>query len=300
MFQLAHLSDIHLAPLPRPALHELFSKRAFGYLNWQRRRFKHRREVLDRLVEDMLAHRPDHIAMTGDLVNIALPREFLQARHWLDSVGSPESITVIPGNHDAYVPFFRNPAIRHWQPYMAANEGGERFSDAGGLSFPFVRLLGKIALICLSSARPTPPGLASGWLGPRQIRRTGAILDQLKQEGYFRAVLIHHPPLPGLTSWQRALHDAGSFRRMLVRHGAELVLHGHNHRAMLARLDTATGPVPIVGAPSASFVSDQPAKYARYNLISIAEANSGWRIGMRGRIFNGTGHPTEVHQDLLP
>lgn len=301
MFQLAHLSDIHLAPLPRPAPHELLGKRALGYLNWSRRRHQHRRDVLDRLVEDMLARRPDHIAMTGDLVNIALPREFLNARHWLDSVGSPDTITVIPGNHDAYVPFFRNPAVRHWQPYMSANEDGARYSDAGGPGFPFVRILGQIALICLTSARPTPPGMASGWLGPRQMRRAGQLLDQLKEEGYFRAVLIHHPPLPGMTGWQRALHDAGAFRRLLVRHGAELVLHGHNHRAMLARLDTATGPVPIVGAPSASLLSDHPGRQARYNLFSIAKGHNGdWRIGMRGRVFDGAGQPTEIHQDLLP
>ncbi len=137
MFTLGHLSDIHLAPLPRPAIHELVSKRALGYMNWRRRRMHHRREVLDRLVEDLLARSPDHIAMTGDLVNIALPEEFRVVRRWLDETGGPETITVIPGNHDAYVPFLREPGISKWAPYMAANDEGLQFADQHGHAFPF-------------------------------------------------------------------------------------------------------------------------------------------------------------------
>ena len=38
MFVLAHLSDPHLAPLPRPRPLELLSKRGLGYLNWLRKR----------------------------------------------------------------------------------------------------------------------------------------------------------------------------------------------------------------------------------------------------------------------
>ena len=63
----------HLSPLPAARLRDLAGKRALGYLNWTRNRHKyHRREVLDALVADMQAQRPDHIAVTGDLVNLAL------------------------------------------------------------------------------------------------------------------------------------------------------------------------------------------------------------------------------------
>jgi 3',5'-cyclic AMP phosphodiesterase CpdA len=301
MFTLAHLSDIHIAPLPRPALHELMSKRMFGYVNWQRRRFQHQRDMLDRLVADMLGHAPDHIAMTGDLVNIALPEEFRQARRWLDSIGDPTSITVIPGNHDAYVPFMRAPGFRHWQPYMLANESGAKFANGEAREFPFVRIFGEIALVCLSSARPTVPGMASGWLGGAQMRRVGPVLDALGRDRFCRVVLIHHPPLPGMTSWQRALHDAGAFREVLNRHGAELVLHGHNHRAMIARFEAQGGPIPIIGASSASVPSEEPAKRARYNLFSIERAGGrGWRISMHSRVFDPKNGFDDVHQELLP
>ena len=53
-FTLAHLSDPHLPPLPKPRFRELAGKRVLGYLNWTRNRHKYyRREVLDSLVGDL-------------------------------------------------------------------------------------------------------------------------------------------------------------------------------------------------------------------------------------------------------
>ena len=98
MFVLAHLSDPHLSPLPTPRLRELTGKRLLGYLNWRRsRRDEHRPEALDAIVHDLIARTPDHIAVTGDLVNISLPGEFASARQWLENLGPPRDVTVVPG-----------------------------------------------------------------------------------------------------------------------------------------------------------------------------------------------------------
>jgi 3',5'-cyclic AMP phosphodiesterase CpdA len=300
MFTLAHISDIHLSPLPRPRVFELLSKRALGYANWTRRRFRHRRDVLDRLMDDLRTHSPDHIAMTGDLVNIALPEEFRAARVWLEGIGGPDGITVIPGNHDAYVPFLRNPWVANWQPYMVGNADAQAIANGYGHSFPFLRRFGEVVLIGLSSARATMPAMASGRLGKKQIAQAAALLDALGKQGFCRVVLIHHPPLPGMADWQRGLHDAGRFRDVLTECGAELVLHGHNHRVMSARLDSRTGPVPIIGAPSASVASDDPETGAGFNLFTIAKGGNGaWRIGMRSRSFDLQGRVNERHVDLL-
>lgn len=302
MFTLAHLSDIHLAPLPRPRVYELMSKRVLGYVNWAQRRGRHRRDVLDRLVADMKAQAPDHIALTGDLVNISLPEEFRAARVWLEEVGGPEAITVIPGNHDAYVPFIRaNPWVANWLPYMMANSDGQAIANGYGHHFPFLRRFGEIVLIGLSSARATMPAMASGRLGRKQMAQAAAWLEALGQQGFCRVVLIHHPPLPGMADWQRALHDAGTFRDILAACGAELVLHGHNHRVMSATLQGPGGPIPIIGAPSASVASDDPAKRAGFNLFTIGKGdNGGWRISMRSRSFDSRGNVTELSQPLLP
>ena len=105
MFRLAHFSDLHLGPLPDVTYRDLVSKRITGYVNWQRRRRKTMQEdVIDRVVEDMLEAGPDHIALTGDLVNLALDKEIDAARIWLEALGTPHDVSVVPGNHDAYVP----------------------------------------------------------------------------------------------------------------------------------------------------------------------------------------------------
>ena len=104
MFVLAHLSDPHLAPLPMPNPLRLLSKRGLGYINWLRkRRSIHRADMLAALVADLKGHAPDHIAVGGDLVNLSLVFEFARARDWLTGLGNPHDVTVVPGNHDAYV-----------------------------------------------------------------------------------------------------------------------------------------------------------------------------------------------------
>jgi 3',5'-cyclic AMP phosphodiesterase CpdA len=170
-----------------------------------------------------------------------------------------------------------------------------------GRSFPFVRIFGRIALVCLSTARATMPAMASGRLGKRQMRSAADLLDRLGREGYCRVVLIHHPPLPGMTPWQRALHDARRFQKVLIENGAELVLHGHNHRVMLLRLHGRNGPIPIVGAPSASLESVDPMRSAGYNFFSIVKGGNGaWRIGMQSHTLGPDGKFTERHEELLP
>jgi 3',5'-cyclic AMP phosphodiesterase CpdA len=99
MFRLAHLSDAHLGPLPDVTYRELASKRAVGYINWQRNRRRHMHDaVIDTIVGDMKAMTPDHIAVTGDLVNLALDGEIEMARQWLETLGAPEDVSVVPGS----------------------------------------------------------------------------------------------------------------------------------------------------------------------------------------------------------
>src|SRR5258708_36021443 len=114
MFVLADLSDPHLGPLPRPRLSELAGKRAAGFFNWRRKRHRiHRADALARITTDLKGQAADHIAVTGDLVNISLAGEYAPARAWLAALGSPRDVTLVPGNHDVYV----RAAARHPQLY---------------------------------------------------------------------------------------------------------------------------------------------------------------------------------------
>ena len=284
VFTLAHLSDIHLSPMPRARRRELLSKRVFGYVNWHRgRKFVHRREILDLLTRDLIERKPDHIAVTGDLVNLGLPEEFLRAAEWLHHLGPPDRVTAIPGNHDAYVRLHPESGTGHWQPYMQSNAAGELLMPTPPTLFPFVRRFGDVALVGLSSAIPTMPFIAAGKIGSIQRSLLGEALARLGRENLFRVVLIHHPPLPGQANWRRGLRDAGRLRNVLRKHGAELVLHGHDHEQSVRELETVSGTTIIVGVPSASEAVEGRIPAARYNEYRIARTEGGWCCEMIGR-----------------
>ena len=158
MFTLAHLTDPHLGPLPDVRRRDLASKRLFGYVNWRRNRSRVFDDgILETLIDDLRANAPDHIVVTGDLVNLALPEEMVAARDWLARLGAPGDVSVIPGNHDAYVSGAAQRVADVWRDYMAGDDKRE-----GPARFPFVRRRGCVAIIGLSSAVATAPLMATG------------------------------------------------------------------------------------------------------------------------------------------
>jgi 3',5'-cyclic AMP phosphodiesterase CpdA len=293
-FVLAHLSDPHLAPLPRPQPHELLGKRALGYLNWTRgRRLVHRRDVLDTLVADTLAQRPDHIAVTGDLVNIALPGEIAQAADWLHGLGRASDVTLVPGNHDAYVRGALAAATRAWGAYMQ----GDNAAGASGTGFPFVRRRGPLTMIGVSSAVPTGPFMATGRLGPSQLAALEHVLAA--RDDSFRVLLVHHPLRSARNRRHARLTDADRIEAMLRRHGVDLVLHGHDHRHALVWLDGPGGRIPMVGVPSASVGADGHRTPAAYHLFSIDRRDDGFGVKMTTRGVRPDGAVSEVKSEVL-
>jgi 3',5'-cyclic AMP phosphodiesterase CpdA len=274
MFTLAHLSDLHLASQPR--LSQLIGKRGLGYINWQRKRkFIHRPEVLDAITQDLKTQAVDHIAVTGDLVNLSLPDEYARAGHWLESIGRPVNVTAIPGNHDVYVHGAEQAPAEFWADYMRGDDGLHRF--------PFIRRRGNVALIALSTGLPTAPFLATGCLGTRQLSRFADALDQTR--GLFRVVLIHHPPASPSRRFLRRLTDGKALRRLLAAKGAELLIHGHDHRRSLVWL---AGPhstkIPIVGVPSASAAAPHGGEDgAGYNVLRIDGEAGRWQCDLIAR-----------------
>jgi 3',5'-cyclic AMP phosphodiesterase CpdA len=295
-FLLAHLSDPHLGPMPRPRLRELAGKRAIGYLNWRRKRHQiHRREVLGEIVADVHAQRPSHIAVTGDLVNIALPLEFAEARQWLESVGTPQDVSLVPGNHDAYVGSIREHFPRLWADYLRG-DGAAQNSDA---VFPYLRRRGPLALIGVSTAVPTAPFMATGRLGRTQREALEAMLQQAAAENLFRVLMIHHPPVTSSGRWSARLLDSDELLSLLSRHGVELVLHGHDHRHATVWLDGPKGRIPAIGVPSASAVAQGHNHPAAYNLFSIEQDGEAWRCEHRVRGFAGNMTLGEIKSERL-
>lgn len=276
MFRLAHLSDAHLGPLPKAKLRDLAGKRLTGYMNWRRGRDRiHDMSLLERLVADMHAQKPDHVACTGDLVNIGLHGEFPLARDFLASLGPKDKVSFVPGNHDAYVRTAMQDIERYLSPWMTSESG--RYEG-----FPYVRLIGPMAIVGLSSAVPTGPFVASGTLGPEQRKKAEEVLTFLAQQPLARVVLIHHPPhkagSPG-----RGLTDAAAFEAVLGRAGAELILHGHNHVTSINRIVGPKGVIPVVGVPSCSAIRGTLTHRAGYHIFDIDLTAAGPVITGRTR-----------------
>jgi 3',5'-cyclic AMP phosphodiesterase CpdA len=293
-FTLAHLSDPHLPPMPRARPSELAGKRVLGYLNWTRNRHRfHRRDVVDVLVSDLRAQVPDHIAVTGDLVNLALDAEFGPALSWLESVGEPEKVTVVPGNHDAYVRATSHRLVETWHSYLA---GDNAFAD--GALFPALRRRGPLALIGVSTAVPTPPLMATGWLGKGQMEALERMLAGLAGEQTFRILLIHHP----LRSSTRAkrLTDSSQLLALLKQYGVEMVLHGHDHVHSTIWVEGPNGSsIPAIGVPSASALAHGHYPHAAYNLFSIARDGDGWRCQQMVRGINDALQVKEIRRVRL-
>jgi 3',5'-cyclic AMP phosphodiesterase CpdA len=290
-FKLAHLSDPHLPPLPRPRLKELAGKRALGYLNWTRNRHKYqRRDVLDSLVADMLTQAPDHIAVTGDLVNLALEAEFAPALAWLESIGPSDRVTAIPGNHDAYVRATRHRHGEVWTTYLASD-------DPADMAFPALRRRGPLALISLSSAVPTAPFMATGTLGPAQLAALEGMLERLAADDVFRVLMVHHPL--SSDSRHKRLTDSAALQALIRRHGVELILHGHDHVHSTVWFEGPNGEIPAIGVPSASALAHGRYPAAAYSLFSIERYNAGWRCEQTVRSLDSGLQVRQIKQTRL-
>ena len=304
MFTLAHLSDPHLAPLPAPSPGQLCSKRILGYLSWRtKRRNIHQSQVTDTLCRDLAAAAPDHVVVTGDICNISLPAEFEAGAAWLKSLGEPDRVTVIPGNHDAYVKLPWHETWGLWADYMtgerAGGNGAEQVPPADFGDFPFVRRLGDVALVCMSSAHPTRPFSAAGSVGPEQLERLEDWLRRLGQEGLFRTVLVHHPPLGGQVGRRKQLTDGAALAQTVARAGAELVLHGHAHRYSQSRIEHGSGFAPVFGTAAASAMPGATPHPGQYHLYGIAREQGGWRIETTVREFAGPGEVVTRRYEVL-
>lgn len=276
--RLAHCSDLHLLSHAGSRWIELFNKRWIGAMNLISSRSRHYHvAAFDHMIEDINALGIEHVLCTGDVTNLALRREFEFARGRFDKLTlGPREVTVIPGNHDAYVaegvPLFSET----FGDYATSDPGWEwvedhRHSADDILHWPIVRVRGELALIGLSTSRATPWFTAYGKVGPGQLARLGHVLSDERLAGKVRVVAIHHPVagtrahsrIRGLRDWKELAH-------VIQQHGAELVVHGHEHVDLH---ETLAGPegteVPVRGIASGTYFHNKPERTGRYRIFEI-------------------------------
>ncbi len=273
MFYLAHISDVHLSPLPQPSFFELCGKRLTGYLNWQKKRKGlMATNVLETVMETLKKTNPDHLVISGDLVNLALDKEFEQARHWLLQQGQPSNISLVFGNHDAYVRGAFQKACTLFQPWITGD-----FPQTPSFPFPSMRIRNHVAIIGVSSAIATPPFQASGYFGKAQAQALSRLLQEAEKRNLFRVIMIHHPPFHHATSWHKKLWGIERFLNVIKHHGCELILHGHTHLPTLNTIKGITGKTPIVGVASTSQAFGDKKPPAGFNLFAIERVHHQWR-----------------------
>lgn len=262
-----HCSDIHLLSLRGVGPHRFLNKRFSGGVNLMLKRGKHYDEALfDRVVEHARGHAVDRVVITGDLSNLALEHEFEHVITKLDAIGLP--VTVIPGNHDAYTR--GSVRRRRFERMFARFMEGERLGEDDDHFYPFVQRFNEVALIGVSSAQASLPLHAVGSVGERQLSRLDQILEALGREGLTRIVLIHHPVMLGVSKPRHDLLDLEAFGEVIARRGAELILHGHEHRAVAGEIAGPDAPVPVHGISSATNLSRHEGRKAAFSIYRIA------------------------------
>jgi 3',5'-cyclic AMP phosphodiesterase CpdA len=268
MFRLAHISDMHVFSPDGAHWRELlFNKRITGWANTRLRRGRvHRRRLLEAVLDG--ASRADHLVVTGDVTNLALEGEYREARRLFDRAG-PAEISVIPGNHDLYLPSISREGRfeRHFGSFVRGDLPQLSVAVAAG-AYPFVKLRGPAAIIGLSSAVPRPPFVAAGYLGREQLRALKAVLEHPEVTRRIAVVLVHHPPIDSRNSLLRlrdGLADAAPLRHVLATLRRGLVLFGHLH----ARVRCRYGPLDVVCASGAALDHPDDSIRAGYNLYEI-------------------------------
>ncbi|MEO0495929.1 MAG: metallophosphoesterase [Pseudomonadota bacterium] len=282
MVRFCHLSDIHLPSMPEPAPGELRGKRRTGWANWQRkRRHESSQDLLDALVERARQEMPDHWAVTGDLVNIALEAEMQNAAKWLDALAPPENVSLVCGNHDAYVSGSLARAAKLWGPWLNAqstpfNKAPDNWKAFDDL-YPMVQRVGDVAIISVNTGKPTAPFRATGAASIAQLARLKKLLTKLGEDGLFRLVLLHHPPFPKATHRHKRMIGAGHFRKIISDAGAELILHGHTHLDTIEHIRGSMGQVPCLCVPAAAFVPGHKRPPAAFNRLNIDREGTAWK-----------------------
>ena len=230
---------------------------------------------------------PDHVAVTGDLTNVALEHEFERASQLLARLGTPDWVSLVPGNHDSYVAVTMERSWNLWREYMRSDSDDSEHAPNDPVSFPTLRIRGEVALVGLCSALPTPLFQATGTLGSAQLSRLGPLLAELRERELCRVVLVHHPITHKAISPRRRLTDSRALEAVLEGEGADLVLHGHRHRTMIDHTRGPDGDIPVVGVRSASDIGESEEKRAQYHLYEIERSGgSRYQVSLCSRDYD--------------
>src|SRR6185312_8643047 len=222
--RLAHCSDLHLLSHDGAGLAKLANKRWIGAANLLTNRSRHYHiAAFESMIADFATAKIDHVLCTGDVTNLALEQEFQFARGLFERIGlGPRDVAEGVGLFGSI-----------FEAYHRTDEGWEWPLDDQDpdAAWPIVRIRGEMALVGVTTSRATPWFTAYGRVGELQLSRLKQVLADPRLHGKARVVGIHHPPAgKAARNRIRGLRDHEAFAQVIAEVGADLIVHGHEHR----------------------------------------------------------------------
>lgn len=263
--RIVHISDLHVLDLQGVHWQRFLSKRLIGAANLMSFRANaHPIEIFEALLDDLVAQNADHIVITGDLSNLSLESEFGRALKSLEFLGGPARWTLIPGNHDAYT--YQSAKSLRFEKTFAPWLG---WTDPSQPPYPVIKHVQDVVIYGLSSANPSPPLFAWGSVDSKQLAHLEAHSQSICDLHLFSIVLIHHN-LHRRGGWADVtahLRNKQLVIDTLFRISANVVLHGHTHKAHRFVLEKNGHKIPVLGSGSSTW--SNPHHPARYNILTI-------------------------------
>ncbi len=289
----AHLRPAPTAAASAAAFSELLSKRMFGFINWQKKRRNiHLFDTLGRLIAEVKKQSPDHIAVTGDLVNLALPDEYLVARNLAGT-------SRLAARRHARRRQPRTPTSKRWSANRSAS--GARICAA--TIRPSQRFRS-----CAGADRSPSSTFDGGRIRAdardRQARRGTTHASSRHPEKARRGRRVPYRLAASSAGSEprrksQRLLDGRALIATIAQAGADLVIHGHEHVHSVAWIDGAGRRVPVVGVPSASASPRGHWQPAGFNLYRIEGSAGAWRCEVASWSMNKSGEMIETGRRIL-
>jgi 3',5'-cyclic AMP phosphodiesterase CpdA len=246
--EILHLSDLHFQAYPR-SVHEWVSKRALGALNWfLKRQKKYPKERITQLIQKTTSLSWDHVVVSGDLTQLSLEAEFAEARQALAPLLThSERATIVPGNHDYYVP-----------EALAADYFQQYFGEFFGEGVIHTRYLGEDwHIIGWNSAHPNPWYSAAGTVTRATFVATERYIGAQAPGAKF-VIVNHYPiwfPAGRLPEAEHELLNLAQVQHWLsTQPQVRLYLHGHLHRNWSHTLRYPTHELQVVNSASSTML----------------------------------------------
>lgn len=197
------------------------------------------RAALDWLAGEIVQNRPDGVICTGDLTMRGTEREFDAAAEYLAGLGVPVSIE--PGNHD--MPYYWEMVTRLRRPF-ARFEAMRRRAHS---DLPIADL------VVASLPTVTPAQWRLNWSkGCVKQPALTAALRRLEGARGLKLVVCHHPLVDADTEGSGSTRGGQRALAALAGAGVSAVLSGHVHDPFDMCVETAQGPIRIIGAGTLS------------------------------------------------